>query len=159
MSPFAVEKARATATITLINGVSVKGCLFVSRVAATHDGPERTKELLNSESGFFPFELRDGLDVRTALYNRDHVLVVTLEDGEEPRRDPAYDVATARDVSVLMSNGVRFDGRVRVYCPQGHDRLSDFAREHEQFRYLEAPDATRIINMRHVVELMETSQQ
>ena len=56
---------------------------------------------------------------------------------------------------MLMSNGTRLHGAVRVFRPQGRDRLSDFARAGETFRYLEAEHATYIINVHHVVELAE----
>ena len=56
---------------------------------------------------------------------------------------------------MLMSNGTRLHGAVRVFRPQGRDRLSDFTRAGETFRYLEAEHATYIINVQHVVELAE----
>ena len=74
---------------------------------------------------------------------------------EEAHLDPGYDVATRRTVSMLFSGGLRLKGEVAVYQPQGHDRLSDFARSSEQFRYLETPDITYLVNVRHLVELVE----
>ncbi len=64
-------------------------------------------------------------------------------------------MATERIVSMLLSNGTRLRGAVRVFRPQGRDRLSDFARADETFRYLEAEHATYLINVRHVLELAE----
>ena len=159
MSRFRVEKARAFATLTLSNGATVEGCLFISETSPSHDGPERAKDVLNGSSGFFPFEVTTDGPSYTALYHRDHVVAITIRDQSEPQREPGYSVAVTKDVSVLMTNGLRLSGRVRVYCAAGHDRLSDFTREPEQFRYLEAADATRIINMRHVVELKEASDE
>ena len=56
---------------------------------------------------------------------------------------------------MLLSNGTRLRGAVRVYRPQGRDRLSDFARAGETFRYLETENATYLINVRHLIELAE----
>ena len=56
---------------------------------------------------------------------------------------------------MLLSNGLRLRGSVRVYRPKGRDRLSDFARASESFRYLEAPDGTYLVNVRHLLELAE----
>jgi hypothetical protein len=92
-----------------------------------------------------------------ALFHRDHVLYVTLATDDEPRQDPGYDVAVARDVSLLLVDGTRLGGRVRVYQPTGRNRLSDYARSTEPFLYLEARDCTYIINARHIVELRETA--
>lgn len=157
LSEFRVEKSRAEATLTLSNGTSAQGCFFISGNSRTHAGPEGIHDVLNGESGFFPFEARKPEGSRTILYNRDHVVYVALADKDEPRRDPGYDVATKRIVTMLMSNGTRLRGGVRVFRPHGSDRLSDFARASEDFRYLESEQATYIINVHHLVELTEES--
>ena len=82
-------------------------------------------------------------------------MFLELSDGAEVRRDPGYVVASRRTVSMLFSNGVRIRGTVRVFRPQGRDRLSDFARGQETFRYLESEQSTYVINVRHLVELAE----
>jgi hypothetical protein len=64
-------------------------------------------------------------------------------------------VATRRQVSMLLSDGVRLQGTVSVNRPYGHDRLSDFARAAERFMYLESDRLTFLVNVRHVVELLE----
>ena len=156
-SEFRVEKSRAEATLTLSNGTSVHGCFFISGNSRTHAGPEGVIDVLNDETGFFPFEARRPGGTRAILYNRAHVIFVALADKHEPRRNPGYDVATPRSVAMLMSNGTRLHGGVRVFCPHGSDRLSDFARAHETFRYLEAEHTTYIINLHHLVELTEES--
>ena len=155
ISEFRVEKSHARATLTLSNGTLLRGSFFVSSNSRTHAGPEGIKDVLNAEPGFFPFrvERRDG--AQTILLNRDHVVFLELSDGAEVRRDPGYDVATRRTVSMLFSNGVRIRGTVRVFRPQGRDRLSDFARGQETFRYLESEQSTYVINVRHLVELAE----
>lgn len=154
-SEFRVEKSRARGTLTLTNGTSVHGCFFLAGGSRTHAGPEGVKDVLNGETGFFPFETEGPGGSRTVLYNREHVMFVALEDKEEPRRDPGYDVATERNVALVMSNGTRLHGTVRVFCPQGHDRLSDFASAPDMFRYLESANATYVINVHHLVELIE----
>lgn len=78
-----------------------------------------------------------------------------IADKGEARTGPGYDVATVRIVTMLLSNGARLRGAVRVYRPQGRDRLSDFARAGEVFRYLEAEGATYLINVGHLLELSE----
>ncbi len=154
-SEFRVEKSRAEATLTLSNGALVQGCFFVSGSSRTHTGPERIKDVLNGETGFFPFLVARATGATTALYNRDHIVMVEIADTGEARTDPGYDVAPVRSVTMLLSNGARLRGAVRVYCPQGRDRLSDFARAGEVFRYLEAEGGTYLINVRHLLELSE----
>ena len=158
ISEFRVEKAKAHAAITLSSGLTVTGAFFVSGRSATHNGPERVKDVLNSETGFVPFEVTDSSSRHTTLFNRDHILCVELIGNAEARLDPGYDVATRRKVSMLLSNGARLSGHVSVYRPRGLDRLSDFARSPERFQYLETVSATLLINVQHLVELTEETQ-
>ena len=156
-SQYRVEKSRAEATLTLSNGTTVHGAFFISGTSRSHAGPEGVHDVLNGDR-FFPFEALRAEGSRTILYNRDHVVFVALADKNEPRRDPGYDVAVQKTVTALMSNGTRIRGAVRVFGPQGHERLSDFARAGEIFRYVESEQATYIINVHHLVELAEEIQ-
>lgn len=156
-SEYRVEKRRADAAVTLSSGTSERGCFFLASSCTRHDGPERVADLLNSEPGFFPFEIHGADGVRTVLYHRSHVVFVTIAD-DEATLDPGYGVATRRVVSLLLSNGERLVGAVRVYRPEGRDRLSDWARQPETFRYLETADATIVVNFAHIVEVSEVQE-
>jgi hypothetical protein len=136
----------------------VCGCFFIAGSSATHNGPERIADVLNAEDGFFPFEIAGPKGPTTALYHRNHVVSVRIENQREPQVDPGYTVAARRWVSMLLSNGVRLSGAVRVYTPPGHERLSDYARAPGAFRYLETESDTLIVNIGHVIELMETDE-
>ena len=155
-SEFRVEKHRAVAVITLVTNENIKGCFFTAAGSARRDGAERIGDLLNSETGFFPFEIPTDGGTLTVLYNRVHVIAVRVMD-DEARRDPGYEVATRRTVSLLLSNSQRVVGEVRVYRPEGRDRLSDWTRQPEVFRYVEAKDATYIVNAAHIVAVTEVS--
>jgi hypothetical protein len=159
VSEFRVEKRRAEAALTLTTGATVRGCFFLADSRASHVGPERVADLLNAEPGFFPFESKVEGRSSTALYNRSQVVMVTLlEDTIEAQLDPGYAVATERGVRILLSNGETVEGRVRVYRPTGRDRLSDYARAPETFRYVETAGPTVIVNSAHMVELRETNE-
>jgi hypothetical protein len=157
VSEYRIEKVRADAVLTLSDGTSIRGSFFVAGSSSTHHHPERVKDVLSSEP-FFPFEVGAAGAERTVLYNRAHVVMVKLGDEDEPRRDPAYEVATRRSVSMLLSNGSRLLGTVLVHRPHGHDRLSDFARSSETFRYVEIHGGTLIVNAAHIIELSETTE-
>jgi hypothetical protein len=137
-----------------VNGENVTGCFFLASGSTLHDGDERIGELLNSGTGFFPFEVQADGAARTVQYNRAHVIAVEVFD-EEARWDPGYDVATERIVSILLTNSQRVEGAVRVYRPEGHERVSDWTRQPEVFRYVEAPDVTFIVNAVHIVAVTE----
>ena len=159
MSEFRIEKRRAEAALTLTTGTTVRGCFFLASSNASYSGPERVADLLNAETGFFPFELNPGGVIHTVLYNRKQLVQVTLlEDTTEAQLDPGYSVAAERQVRILLSNGTAIEGSVRVYRPTGRDRLSDYARAVEVFRYVETAQGTVIVNIDHVVELRETTE-
>jgi hypothetical protein len=158
VSEFRIEKRRTHAALTLSTGMVVRGCFFLADSRASHTGPERVADLLNAESGFFPFEFKSEDGLRTALFNRAQLVEVRLlEDDCEAQLDPGYAVATEREVRMLLSVGRTVEGRIRVYRPTGHDRLSDYARVPEIFRYVETAEGTLIVNTAHIVELRETS--
>jgi hypothetical protein len=156
VSEYRVEKGRADAVITLSDGTSVRGSFFVAGSSSNYHSPERVKDVLTGDAGFFPFEVEGAGGERTVIYNRAHIVMVKLGDEDEPRRDPGYEVATRRSVSMLLSNGTRVLGTVLVHRPHGHDRLSDFARSSDPFRYVEIRDGTLLVNVAHIVELSET---
>jgi hypothetical protein len=158
MSQFRVEKRRAEAQLTLSGDAVVRGWFFLAESAARHAGPERVADLLNTEAGFFPFVPAGGTTDDTVLVNRAHVISVKLlEPTHEPQADPGYDVATERHVVMRLSNGSSLAGAVRVYRPQGRDRLSDYARLPEVFRYVESLEGVFVVNSAHIVDLRETS--
>lgn len=158
-SEYRVEKRRAGALLTLTTGATVRGCFFLAAGRASHGGPERVADLLNAESGFFPFELNGDAAPYTVLYNRAQLVLVTLlETTIEAQLDPGYSIATEREIRILLSNGETVEGRVRVYRPSGRDRLSDYARLPDLFRYVETDDATLVVNSAHIVELREIGE-
>jgi len=153
-SGFRVEKQRARAVVTLSSGQSALGSFFVSGGTARHAGPERIGDVLNAEAGFFPFEVDEDGRLRTVLFQRDHVVMVALTQNEASS-EPGYAVATRRSVSLLLTNGRRIAGIVRVYRPEGRDRLSDWAHHGERFRYVETSHTTILVNVDHIVEARE----
>lgn len=155
-SEFRFEKRRADAVVTVSGAEPVRGCFFTAAGTTRHRGAERISDLLNAETGFFPFEIMTDSKPRTMLFNRAHVISVEVFD-DEARRDPGYAVAVRREVSVLLSSGQRISGFVRVYRPEGRNRLSDWTHQPEAFRYLETASSTFIINAAHIVAVTEVS--
>ena len=155
MSDLRVEKRREAAELTLVTGATLSGVFFLAGSSHLHTGPERVGDVLNQDTGFFPFETRTG----TMLVNRAHVLKVALPPQMiEAQLDAGYDVATRRTVSVLLTTGESVVGDVAVFRPPGHDRLSDYAHGEEQFRYVELDDRTLLINSAHIVALTEVTR-
>ena len=159
MSELRIEKHRVEATVTLSDGRSMQGCVFVSPLNATNTGPESVKDLMNDGPGFFPLESQADDGTAIHLLNRQHVLFVTLSNDEELRQETGAEVATRRQVTIVLDNGTRLDGFVPVARPRGRDRLSDHTKWGESFWYMEVPPATIIVNADRVVELVERPEQ
>ncbi len=153
-SQYRVEKSRSYATVTLTSGDRLLGAFFVAATGPNLPGPERVGDLLNGDSGFIPFEFHAENGSRTILVNRAQVVAVELAENEE-RHDSGYDLAKRRMVAVRLANGQRIVGTVRVYRPEGSDRLSDWARQPSQFRYIELDQLTMIVNVAHVIDATE----
>jgi hypothetical protein len=159
-SSLRVDKARTEALVTLATGATIPGYFFVAHSgrAAGAEGPERIADLLNADPGFFPFEVLEAGAPRTVLYNRAHVVTVAVPP-DEAQRDAGYSVAPRRAVVLRLSDGRSLDGWVRVYRPRGRDRLSDWARHGDRFRYVELADGTLVVNVEHVVEAREAADR
>lgn len=153
---FRFEKRRAAAVVTMVGGEVARGSFFTAGDITRRHGGERVADLLNSEGGFFPFEVEGNSEARTVLYNRAHLISAEIFDNE-PKGDPEYDVASRRPVSILLSNGRRIDALVRVARPAGRDRLSDWTRQPEVFRYVESGASVLILNAAHIVAFTEVS--
>ena len=155
MSEFRVEKRREAADLTLVTGATMSGVFFLASSSQLHTGPERIGDVMNFEPGFFPFESGG----ETSQINRAHVLKVVLPTLMiEAQLDAGYDVATRRQVKILLTTGETITGHVVVYRPAGHDRLSDYAQIDERFRYVELADRTVLVNSAHIVALTEVTQ-
>ena len=157
MSEFRVEKGKARAVLTLADGSTVRGCFFVASSSATVEGPERVKDLLSDDAGFFPFEVTDAdRRARPAVQPR-----ARGHGGADRRRRAAPRSGlrggdTPLGVAAAVERRAHLQGTVLVHRPHGRDRLSDFARSKEPFRYVDIPGATLIVNAAHIVELSET---
>jgi hypothetical protein len=156
MSQFRVDKRRAPAEVALSTGGSLRGAFFLAASGVTQTHPERVADLLNGDGGFFPFASGADGSETMLLLNRAHVIAVKLLDPvPEAPLEPGYALATERRVALLLSDGTRREGSFRVSLPPGRDRLSDYARMPERFRYLETDAATFVVNTAHIVEMTE----
>ena len=153
-SDFRIQKHRSEAGVRLTTGAMVHGNFFTSDGSPLHAGPERIGDLLNAESGFFPFERRDEDGFQTMILNRAHVVVVAVSR-DEPRQEPGYEMARREAVSMLLSTGQRVTGSICVYQPEGHNRLSDWSKSGDAFLYLETDGLALLVNRAHIVQIVE----
>ena len=141
--------------MTLVSGEVARGSFFTAGDTTRHEGGERIADLLNSETGFFPFEVEG--DQRAA-------------DGPVQSIPPDLggDFRQRGGAGPWVRRGRRA-GRCRSCCrtgagstrscaspgPTGRDRLSDWTRQPEVFRYIESGDGDFIVNAAHIVAVTE----
>jgi hypothetical protein len=149
-----IEKQRSQAEVSLATGEIAHGNFFTSARSALHAGPERIGDVLNGDSDFIPFERHSERSRQMVIYNRAHIITVSVSP-DEPRQEPGYGVAMRHEVSMVLSNGRRLVGSVRVYQPDGYHRLSDWSKSCDDFHYLETDASTLLVNRQHIVEVSE----
>jgi hypothetical protein len=155
-SEYRFEKQRVRALVLLANGESIDGHFFIASGTAHRSGPERIVDLLNTQAGFVPIEVHDPDPRHTNLYNRAHIVTVTLPSNDA-QLEPGYEVATRCDVTLRLTTGARLEGTIRIYQPEGYGRLSDWTRQSEPFQYVEIGALTTIVNTSHILEISEVS--
>ena len=155
LTAFRVQKRQVHATLTLADGQKVRGSFFLSESAADHAGPERVDDLLNAPGRFVPFQLGTGKEgTRVTLFNRARIVLVDIPEAEVALvHDPSYNMARPEPASLLLSNGDRMVGEIRVTGLSGHARLSDFTNQ-RTFIYFEKPRQTVVVSLDHVVEIV-----
>ena len=154
-SDLRIQKRRSEAGVRLTTGQMWHGNFFTSSGSPLHAGAERIGDLLNAENGFLPFERRDEDGLQTMILNRAHVVAVAVSR-DEPSQEPGYGMARRQAVSMLLSTGLRVTWSIRVYQPEGHNRLSDWSRSRDAFLYLETDAMALLVNRAHIVEISET---
>lgn len=114
-SQFRVEKTKTDAVILLSDGETVRDYFFVAHASPRSNGPELVGELLNAETGFFPFELHDDdSGPQTVVYNR-----VYRPEGRDRLSDWARQAEVRRGVfESRRQNGFRSTAETRrSRCP------------------------------------------
>src|SRR3972149_2794509 len=120
MSEYRVEKRREAAELTLPTGAPVAGYFFLSGSSHHHTGPERVGDVLNVDTGFFPFESEIG---ETALYNRAPVLTAARRrrgsgarglDSSGTAQDASSNALTRQEILQLIGPIVPEQARRRL---------------------------------------------
>jgi hypothetical protein len=153
-----VHKTKTEADIVLSNGARRTGWFFLAESALSHTGHERLIDLLNTGGGFVPFAEQHDEAFETTLINTAHVVTITPKGALGLAQDAGYAVSTPRLITLLLSTGDRVTGCVQVVHPHGRDRVSDYTRAPERFRYVETTERVLIVNMAHILELSELEQ-
>jgi hypothetical protein len=139
-----LETIRRRAEVVFSDGTRESGDFFLSPRSPNHAGRESMAELLNGERSYIPLESEAG---KVILVQKRSIVMVLLE-GDEVRKDPAYQRPIT--VQVCFLSGENMEGTVYLDLPKSHSRLSDFLNYGKAFFYLEVGDRDYLVNSQFV---------
>jgi hypothetical protein len=139
-----LETIRRRAEVVFSDGTRESGDFFLSPRSPNHAGRESMAELLNGERSYIPLESGAG---KIILVQKRSIVMVLLE-GDEVRKDPAYQRPITAQVCFL--SGENMEGTVYLDLPRSHSRLSDFLNYSKAFFCLKVGDRDYLVNSRFV---------
>ena len=133
MSDYTVEKVLFSLKLFFPNETPVEGDIFLSYLAAHHEGRERVIDVLNQSDQFIPFHLKDE---STKLINKNSILMVTFPSNEDETADPVHPDFSA-EVVIHLINDTSLDGKFFFSLPAHSRRVKDFLNQ----SFLEKPES------------------
>src|SRR6266478_4334198 len=112
------------ANLSLTQGATQSGQIFVMERVPHHDGPETVLELLNRPEGFFAFRPAANHDV--LLISKVQTVSLSV-DRQAPIADPArLSAAKMLGVELVLTGGSKLGGWASAELPEHHARLLDY---------------------------------
>jgi hypothetical protein len=122
MSEYTVEKTRFSVKVFFQNETAREGDVFLSSLAAHHEGHERVIDVLNQTDPFIPIHFKDD---STKLVNKNNILMVTFLSGDGGTEDsvlPDFSV----EVVIHLINDTCLEGKFFFLAPAHSRRVKDF---------------------------------
>ncbi len=133
--------------VSLAEGLSFEGRIYLQRSPMHPSGLETPVELLNRSEKFFPMHLATG---EVVLLPKTQVVYMTSEAPEDHEEAERQSAAKVLDLYVVMVGGAEFKGSTIVELPPTHSRVLDFLNLSESFFTIRAGSQTTCINRSHV---------
>ena len=152
--PHYVEKIRVPVRLARQGAPPAAGMLSLSPQAEMHDGPETLLERLNTRQRVLPLQ-QPGSELVLLVTRLQIEWVEAGPDVPPVLVRPVPYLATREElVRVSTASGGVFEGVISMEMPHEFNRASDYLNGDEDFFPLQMPDATRLVNKRHVVEVL-----
>jgi hypothetical protein len=146
MSEYQVEKQKVSVTISLVDGQTRDGVIFLSPFSSFHSGPQTLFDLMSEEEPFVPFVGSDGSFL---LINK--VQISHLKYKKEEDDQPV--LGTPLEVTVTFTNSRQLSGTVVLEVPEGKSRLLDFMNSNRDFFGLTCEDGDYAVNPNIIIEI------
>lgn len=145
-------KINVAVELTLLNGESLKGGIFLTEDLVSGEGHPRVEEFLNDDPDqFFSFQVADG---GYRLINKHQLISVGLDqdDSETKHQTPL----PPRILEIHFSNGASMTGS--VYPTQVEEsRVSDIVNQNEAYMVVFQDGQKKIVNRDVVVYFSEAA--
>lgn len=122
-----IVKNRRCVLFTLADGSTIEGKVFLSLYKASHEGPQRVGELLNSEDAFIPVETTSGT-IHLNILNIVAAQTLARDEGDE-----LMSLGEQYRVQITTALGTVIEGEVFVNLPNERCRVSDYLNQRERF--------------------------
>lgn len=150
MSEYRIEKVRRHVSVAVSGGGTLEGDIFLQPSARYRAGPQDPAELFNEPELFVPFV---GEGDHLILLAKDRLIWVQFDDLDV---DPPVDGAPDASVEVLLADGSKVDGELRLDTRSDRSRLLDFLNGGRQrFLTLRSPAGVCLVNWSQIAQVRE----
>jgi len=133
MSDYTVEKNRFSIKLFFPNGTAREGDIFLSSLAAHHQGRERVIDVLNQTDPFIPVHFKEE---STKIINKKNIVMVTFLSDQEGTED-AVTPDFSSEVVIHLINDTCLEGDFFFSLPAHSRRVTDFLNQ----SFLEKPES------------------
>jgi len=151
MSDYKIEKDRFSVKLFFSDGTVEEGNIYLSLLAAHHEGRESVRDVLNLPDPFLPVNFLGGT---TRLVNKENLSMVSYPTEDEKVEPVAFE-ASLHEVVVRLINNVRVEGRFIFLLPPHSSRVKDYLNQAEPFVELRKEQEIYLVNRKHIVFVEE----
>ena len=154
MNDFKVPTVQLATELHCVDGVVLRGYVYMAALSAVHAGAMQPQEWINSPPAFFPFRQEDGT---TILVNKHQVLAMSV--AAPPAADEeAWEPADLVRRAAVEAGGKRFEGDVVIDMPENQRRLVDYLNRPESFLCLVSGENHVLVRKELVARAFEVEE-
>ena len=151
MSDYKVEKDRFSVKLFFADGTVEEGNIYLSLLAAHHEGRESVRDVLNQQDPFLPVNFLGGT---TRLINKENLLMVSYP-AEDEKGEPVAFASSQHEIVLRLISNVRIEGRFIFLLPPHSSRVNDYLNQAEPFVELRKEQEIYLVNRKHIVFVEE----
>lgn len=148
MNAFRVDKSEQPVVLSLSDGATMSGKVYLSDYAGSHDGRQTLDDLLDEPGDFFPFSSDSG-----SFRIVSKAAIACLLDTGDPGGEPELPPGEKSPVEVRLEGGLQLSGTLIICRPEGVGRLLDYLNASGRFFPLYTADGRCLVNLERVRDI------